>query len=68
MFGRRGQIAAKQIDVSVRELSVSGHRDAVLRNSIVAMQSDGIVCLKRAIPRQSVEELNVKMQADLKAV
>ena len=58
----------QKIDVSLEENSGSGHRDRLLRNALVALQRDGIVCLERAIPRQSVEELNVKMQSDLKAV
>lgn len=58
----------QKIDLSVGELSVSERRETILQEAVAALQRDGIVCLKRAIPRESVEKLNIKMQADLDAV
>ena len=58
----------QKIDLSGGELSVSERRETILQEAVAALQRDGIVCLKRAIPRESVEKLNIKMQADLDAV
>ena len=58
----------QKIDLSGGELSVSERRETILQEAVAVLQRDGIVCLKRAIPRESVEKLNIKMQADLDAV
>ena len=53
------------LDVSDEKLTVPGVRESVVCDAVVALKTDGIVCLKKAIPRISVEKLNSKMQADL---
>lgn len=56
------------INVSVAQFSVPRRREKLVENAVSAMERDGIVCLQNAISRESVEELNEKMQADLDVV